>query len=99
VQVRQGEITTAVIESGFSGLMRVRNPWPGGMVEITDASNNQIVRRQAKGSVITFTVSRGKNYAIQKTNAKAGTLKFEPVDGSTASSPKSLGNRTIGLWR
>jgi hypothetical protein len=99
VQVRQGEITTAVVDAGFSGLMRVRNPWPGGIVEITGASNNRTIPSRAQGSIITFAVDRGRSYAIQKTNAKLNTLRFESVDGSPASSPKSLGNRTIGLWR
>ena len=99
VQLRQGELTTAVVEVGFSGPMRVRNPWPGTSVEITDASDHRTIRSQAKGPVITFTVTRGRSYAIQKTNAKLNVLGFEPVDGSPASLPKSLGNRTIGLWR
>ncbi len=99
VQVRQDQLMAIVFEAGFSGQMRVRNPWPGASVEVADASANQTVRSEMRGSVITFAVNRGKAYAIQKTTARLSSLKFEPVDGSLSASPKSLGSRTIGLGR
>jgi hypothetical protein len=99
VQVRQGRVMTAVLEAGFSGRMRIRNPWPGASVEVVSAVDNRRIRSAIKGSVIDFAVDQGKAYAIQQTAAKLSSVRFEPVDGAAAASPKSLGSRTIGLWR
>jgi hypothetical protein len=98
VQVRQGRVITAVFEAGFSGPMHVRDPWPGASVEVATA-DNRTIHSETKGSIIEFAVERGKAYTIEQTPAKLNALRFEPVNGSAAASPKSLGSRTIGLWR
>ncbi len=97
VQVRQGRISAVVFESGFSGQMRVHSPWPGVGVIVT--SGTQTIPSTIKDSVVEFAVEHGKSYAIQETTAKLSTIRFEPIDGAVAASPKSLGGRSIGLWR
>jgi alpha-L-fucosidase 2 len=98
VQVRQGRVLTVVFQSGFSGPMHVRNPWPGTSIEVTVAGGRTI-HSETKGSAIEFAVERGKVYLIRNTNSRPNALRFEPVNGSRAALPKSLGSRTIGLWR
>ncbi len=95
VQVRHGEVIAVILDSGFSGLQRVRNPWPRKAVRIV---SDGLVRENsaARGEgVLEFEVQAGKSYTLQSSRENV-TIR---VDGVPALHPKRLGKRSIGLTR
>ena len=95
VRLRHGELVCVGLEIASSGPVRVRNPWPGQKVEIVDASNSSTVLAARSDEVLTFAGRAGTNYLLQRVAHKSSLL--EPVSGTPATAPKSLGSRTIGL--
>jgi alpha-L-fucosidase 2 len=85
VQVRTGVPVAVVIEAGADSTLRVRNPWPGKPVRVGDAEQT--------GSVFTLNAQKGQTYSLTPSGA---TAALEPVTGTPASRPKSLGPVQIG---
>ncbi len=94
VRVRHGELVCVGFEVASSEPLHVRNPWPGQMVKIIDASNSSTVLAARSDDVLTFTGHPGANYLVQRVAHKS---LLEPLSGTRATTPKSLGSRTIGL--
>jgi len=95
VRVRHGDLVCAGFEVGSSEPLHIRNPWPGQKVEIIDARNSSTVLAASSDDVLTFAGSPGKNYLLVRVTHRSSLL--EPVSGTPATAPKSLGSRTIGL--
>jgi len=95
VQVRGGAPTTVAIEAGSNGELRVRNPWPGQPANIVNAVSGAKIETRVIGSVITFPATAGICYRLERSSAPV--LRFAPVSGRPASSPKRLGPVQIGL--
>ncbi len=99
VEVRDGQVVTAVIEAGTSALLRVRNPWPGQSVDVIAGAAGTKVVSGASTQELTFRAVAGTNYLIQKHDAPVTTLPFAPVSGTAANEAKKLGSVQIGLFR
>jgi alpha-L-fucosidase 2 len=96
VQTRNGRPETVVIDSGAAQTIRLRNPWPGQSVIVSDGESGSPVSVRIEGEDLRFDVSAGKHYRVQPQSEKP--VKFQPVTGETAKSPKKLGPVAIGLF-
>jgi len=99
VQIRGGQLLTIGIDAGASGHMRVRNPWPGQNIEVVDARNAAVILPASLASVLEFPVSADAAYTLRKVSHSDKSAFFEPVSGRRATEPKSLGARSIGIFK
>lgn len=98
VQVRRGIPVTVAIEAGESGVLLVRNPWPGRMAEAVSGKRGDPVA-EANGTTATLDipVKAGRSYLLQPRYGPNSRLPFEKIGGSPAIAPRCLGGRCIGL--
>jgi len=89
VQIRDGAPTHVVIDAGFNGHIKVRNPWPGEAV----ADGSKVYR----GEELDVAVENGRSYFLQPTRASDVVLAFAALNGTPATQPKSIGTRRIGI--
>jgi alpha-L-fucosidase 2 len=99
VQVRDGQIVTAVIEVGTSGLLRVRNPWPGKSIDVLAGAAQTKVVSGSSTQDVSFRAEAGTNYLIQRHDPHPTGLRFAPVTGEAAKDARKLGSVQIGLSR
>jgi lysophospholipase L1-like esterase len=97
VQVRDGYVTTGVIEAGSAQLLRVLNPWPGQAVDVVSGSDMTKVVNGVTGPVIEFRAKAGTSYLL-KLQEKRTDASFAPVTGVPATMAKRLGSVQIGLF-
>jgi alpha-L-fucosidase 2 len=98
VQVRNGVVTTAVIESPVTQPLRVRNPWPGQPVDIISGTGRTVVQADS-GSVLSFRAVTGASYRLMQHMSPAKHEEFAPVSGNPADVPKRLGPVQIGIFK
>jgi hypothetical protein len=98
VQTRNGAVTTAVIDAGKTGTLRVRNPWAGQEVDVVRGKDGVKAVKAERGPVITFRADAGESYLVEKHGAPAEKRAFAPVSGTLAGSAKRLGTVQIGLF-
>jgi alpha-L-fucosidase 2 len=98
VQVRNGVVTTAVIESPITQPLRVRNPWPRQPVDIISGTGGTVVRA-GSGSVLSFRAVAGASYRLVQHTSSAEHEEFAPVSGNPANLPKRLGTVQIGIFK
>jgi hypothetical protein len=98
VEVRWGEIVTAVIEAGTTGPLRVRNPWPDQAVDVVAGRSNKNIVSGDSSQELHFDAVAGTSYLIQKHAAPVTALGFAPVTGAAASEAKKLGSVQIGIF-
>ncbi len=89
VQIRDGVPILVVIEAGFDGHIKVRNPWPGESV--TEGTN------VLQGEELDIVVKNGESYALQPARSSNPPSPFTAVTGTSATRPKSLGARYLGI--
>jgi len=98
VQVENGQLVTAAIQAATSGLLTVKNPWPGQQVEVVSGSNpHQVVARTSTTDVFTVPVRAGGSYLVEQVSAPTTTLPFAPVSGTAPTADTHLGDVQIGL--
>jgi Bacterial Ig-like domain len=98
VQVENGQLVTAAIQAGTSGLLRVKNPWPGQQAEVVSGSgNNAVVVQPTTDAIVTVPVRAGRSYLVEQVSAPTTSLPFAPVTGSAATAGRHLGGVQIGL--
>ncbi|HWC82407.1 MAG TPA: hypothetical protein VG756_20855 [Pseudonocardiaceae bacterium] len=95
VQIRGGQLVTAVVTAGEDTALRVRNPWLGQRVEVVDGAG-RVVLGPTGAAQFTLPVRAGGGYLIERVAAPTTALPFAPVTGTPATSPKTLGDRMIG---
>jgi hypothetical protein len=98
VQVRDGRVTTAVIEAGTTQPLRIRNPWPGEAVDIVAGPSMKKIMSGANGAVISFRAVAGTSYLVKEKSANISNESFVSVTGTRAVKAKRLGNVQIGLF-
>jgi hypothetical protein len=96
VQIKHGVPSTVVIESGIAQSIKLRNPWPGRAVDITDGKSKVVA--DATGKEITFHAAAGVNYLVEKHDAPVAEEHFEAIGGTPATSAKKLGPAQLGLF-
>jgi hypothetical protein len=97
VQVTDGRITTAVIESGSKHDITVRNPWPGQAVEVVRANpGGHVVVAPTTAGTITFRAAANSSYAIQRPAAPLADQAFAPLTAAPATAPRQLpGSKSV----
>ena len=97
LQIRDGVPSTVVIEAGADSRMAVRNPWPGKTVEIIESDSGTHVAEASGQDLLRFNAKADNAYLIQRIDQPSANLPYVAIDGNTASEPKTLGVRHIGL--
>ena len=100
VQVQNGTVTTAVVESGSDHDMLVRNPWVGHDVQVVDgADESTVVVPTTNADTFTIHAQAGKTYVIQQPSAPLASETTAPLTGTPATAARHLtGSRVeIGL--
>lgn len=98
VQVSDGQIITVGINAGSSGIIRIRNPWPGRQVEVVDgADETTSVVAGTSADRFDIPVAAGRSYLVQPVDAPVRAMPFAPISAAPAGEPKSLGPVSIGL--
>jgi hypothetical protein len=92
VQIRKGKAMSVTFEAGYSGTLRLRNPWSGRTFEIAASNGSKVIPKIA-GATVEFEVRSGAFYSMRNSG-----WVVERVTGRPAWKPKSLGERSIGLW-
>jgi alpha-L-fucosidase 2 len=98
VQVREGRVTTAVIEAGRTQSIRIRNPWPGEAVDVVASPAMVKIVSGASSQVISFRGIAGTRYLLQRLDDPVADTSFVPVAGVQAVTAKRLGKVQIGLF-
>jgi alpha-L-fucosidase 2 len=98
VQVRGGLPTTVVITAGATSTLRIRNPWPGQMVEAVDGRGKITAMSGAGGenAVLMVPIRTGEAYLLQPVSATKRTVPFASISGEAPQRMKSLGKVQIG---
>jgi len=98
VQVREGRVTTAVIEAGTMQFIRIRNPWPGEAFDVVSGRTMAKIVSGATSPVITFRGMAGTRYLLRRREDPVADKSFVPVTGVQAATAKRLGKVQIGLF-
>jgi hypothetical protein len=85
------------LEVKTSQPLKIRNPWPGKAVRITDAGTGRLVRISAD-TTLEFAAKACATYRIERAE-DAVQDSFAPIDGQAATSAKKLGSVRIGIDR
>jgi len=96
LQIRNGQLHTLVIESGSTGKIQIRNPWPDSTVTITSEKQPALALKAAP--VVSFSAVAGKQYLLTSANQSAKKFAPEEISGSVATTAKKLGPVQIGLF-
>jgi hypothetical protein len=89
VQVQAGVPTTVGIEAGATEALRIRNPWPGQTVDVTDAHGKTVL--SSAESVLQLAARKGESYLFDPK-----PQPFASITGSSAQQCKKLGSVQIG---
>jgi alpha-L-fucosidase 2 len=98
VQVREGRVTTAVIEAGTTGTVRVRNPWAGEAVDVVYGPAMLKVVDGTTNAVIAFHAIAGRSYLLEPQGTPIQNERFAPVTGTRAATAKKLVKVQFGLF-
>jgi hypothetical protein len=91
VQVENGQLATAVIESGSKHDIRVRNPWPGQSVEVVQANpGGHVVVAPTTADTFVVHANANSSYAIQRPSAPLSAESFAPLTADPATAPRHL---------
>lgn len=96
VETRGGQVVEAVLEAGKAGVVRVKNPWPGKAVLVTEA-NGSAVKTMVCDGVVEFAGKEKGRYRLLPEGAQE--LPFAAITRSEATKPKRLGAVSLGLFR
>jgi hypothetical protein len=98
VQVRDGQVTTAVIDAGTTQQLQIRNPWPGEAVDVVSGAAMSKIVNGATGPVISFHAVAGTSYLLKRKGTRSVDQSFAPVTGTQATTGKRLGKVQIGIF-
>jgi hypothetical protein len=97
VQARHGVPVAVGLTSKILQRVRVRNPWPGQLVTVTAADTGMPLPASKEGGAIVFTLNPATAYLMQSSTQAESQRGFKPVEGTPATSPKTLRSVHIGL--
>lgn len=96
VQTHDGVPTTVVLESGMTGPVTMKNPWPGNEVTVTNGKTGKTVNVTTRLDLVSFNVDQKVNYLVKPAGEHAGP--FATLSGVAATAAKKLGEAQIGLF-
>ncbi len=98
VQVQDGAITTAVVESGADHDIQVRNPWPGKDVQVVDGAGGQtVVVPTTQADTFTIHAQAGRSYVIQQPSAPLTSETVTPLSGTPAAAARHLQGAAVQI--
>jgi hypothetical protein len=98
VQVQNGQLITAAIQAGSSGLLKVKSPWPGKQVQVVSGNGgHQVIARTTTSDVFTFPARAGQTYLVEQASAPTTALPFAPVSGTAPTADRHMGDVQLGL--
>lgn len=90
-QVENGQLATAVIESGSKHDIRVRNPWPGQSAEVVQANRGgHVVVAPTTADTFVIHANAHSSYAVQRPTAPLSAEPFAPLTADAATAPRHL---------
>jgi alpha-L-fucosidase 2 len=92
VQISAGVPTTVAVEAGATETLRIRNPWPGQRVDVSDAQG-KIVSGSAD-PILNLPVHQGESYLLAPSGR--APLTFAIITGTRAAQYRKLGTVQIG---
>ena len=96
VKVDDGIVRMAVIHSGTTRELRVKNPWGQASLTIMDgATEHPVQTRNGGNGTLTFSALAGHTYLLHPSESRP--LAFELPSAGPATQPRHLGSRMIGL--
>lgn len=98
IQVRNGKVTTVVIEAGKTQPLKIRNPWPGHAVDVISGKTGKKIIASTDGPLIEFRAYAGTIYLVENHKEHFTVEPFAPVTGKSAALAKRLGPVQIGLF-
>jgi hypothetical protein len=91
VQVENGQIVTAVIESGSKHDITIRNPWPGQEFEVALANpSGHVVAGPTTADTLVIHANNNSSYSIQRPSAPLSATPFAPLTAAPATAPRHL---------
>jgi hypothetical protein len=99
VQVHNGTPVTVAIQAGADSPIRVRNPWPGQLVQVVtgDKGRSKVVVAPTTADTFTVPAKAGQDYLVETVDSPTTALRYAPVTGTQATAAKHLGPVQIGL--
>lgn len=97
VQVHDGQLTTAAIEAGTTGTLKVKNPWPGHQVTVVDGDSGRTVVRPTGSALLSVPVRAGSSYLVEQAAAPTTKAPYAAVGGTAPDTARHLGPVQIGL--
>ncbi len=98
VQVSDGQVTTAVIDSGAAHDVRVRNPWAGQQVQVV-RNDGTVVVAPTDAQTLSFHADADQSYIVEQPSAPLEARAFAPLTADPATAPRHLADSTavIGI--
>jgi hypothetical protein len=99
VQIENGKLVTAVIQTGSNGTIVTRNPWKKQKVTVVDSSSRTTVVAATTAKEFTIPARSGHSYVIELVSSPLTAMSYAQVTARPATTTRSMGSVTIGIPR
>jgi len=98
LQVHGGVIDTVAITAGSTGLVTIRNPWPGQSVDVVDGNDEStMIVAATTASQFGIPTVAGHSYLVQKVADPVSAMTVAQLTDTPATTVSQLGKAQIGL--
>jgi hypothetical protein len=98
LQVHGGVIGTVAIAAGSTGILEIRNPWPGQSVEVVDGSDEStVIVAATKAGQFEIPTVTGHSYLVQQVANPVSAMPLAQLTDTPATTASHLGKAQIGL--
>jgi hypothetical protein len=98
LQVHGGVIYTVAITAGSTGVVTIRNPWPGQSVDVVDGSDEStVIVAATTASQFGIPTVNGHSYVVQQVADPVSAMTVAQLTDTPATTSSQLGKAQIGL--
>jgi len=98
LQVHGGVIDTVAITAGSTGIVSIRNPWPGQSVDVVDGSDEStVIVAATTASQFGIPTVTGHSYLVQQVASPVSAMTVAELTDTPATAASQLGRAQIGL--
>jgi len=98
LQVHGGVIYTVAITAGSTGVVTIRNPWPGQSVDVVDGSDEStVIVAATTASQFGIPTVNGHSYLVQQVADPVSAMTVAQLTDTPATTSSQLGKAQIGL--
>jgi hypothetical protein len=98
LQVHGGVIGTVAITAGSTGIVNMRNPWPGQSVDVVDGiDESTVIVAASTASQIAIPTVTGHAYLVQRVTNPVSAMTIAELTDTPATAASHLGRAQIGL--